>query len=518
MASWASPFPAWPTKLLTPRTISLCILLLAGLGLLYTITPPRDPTRKLLATAAAPEDVEPVERGRKATLPTEQVAEQDSGTPTANSYCADYPDNGAIALVVKTAATVALDRLPTQLLTSLHCLGEPIIVSDLAQTVGLNQVHDVLARVAPEIKRAHVEFETYRKQQELMYAGQWAALRSQAEVLGSAGEGGGRRSAAAGLDRWKWLRMVEKAWEVQPERQWYVFVGDEVYLSWRNVRHLLAGYHHSEAWYLGHEVREAGAQALASGEGSGVVVLSGHVVRDWVTQHPGLASRWDKRIEEMKDGSEVLAKVLDEVLGVRLTDVGPVLQPHAPETVPFGPDVWCKEVVSLHHLGSRQMDNIFRAEMALSKNSNTSPLRFRDIYHSAYLTGFPFKREDWDNLAADPDFALEVRASDITTLHGMWEPKDFVDPHMYFSGCEMACIQAEACMQFASLKTTGEDVGDAKAECFLSSVFRLGRARKEESWRDGEGEGEGKEGKRVWMSGWRSDRIARWVEGHEGCG
>ena len=236
------------------------------------------------------------------------------------------------------------------------------------------------------------------------------------------------------------------------------------------------------------------------------------------------------------DGSRVLSQALDEEFGVKLIDIGTVVQPRELRMVPFGSETWCQEIVSLGEVGPGRMDDLFRTEMARFADGHGAhglgqdrKLRSRDIYDMACRAGFPFQHEDWDNGASshsedDAAFSLEVTSTDRAYLQGQWEPKDLIDPHQHFRGCEMACIVNGACMQFLFVTTTEkmEEEGaksEKKTECFLSSAFRLGMKRGPEGWREVEvgGEGKWKEWRRVWKSGWRSDRIERWVEGRGEC-
>jgi len=49
----------------------------------------------------------------------------------SSNPCADFPNTDGILLVMKTGATEAFDRIPTQLLTTLSCLPDFLLFSDL---------------------------------------------------------------------------------------------------------------------------------------------------------------------------------------------------------------------------------------------------------------------------------------------------------------------------------------------------------------------------------------------------
>ena len=48
-----------------------------------------------------------------------------------SSPCANFPDSDGVLLVMKTGATEAYERLPTQLLTTMQCLPDFLLFSDM---------------------------------------------------------------------------------------------------------------------------------------------------------------------------------------------------------------------------------------------------------------------------------------------------------------------------------------------------------------------------------------------------
>lgn len=51
--------------------------------------------------------------------------------------CAGFPDTDGILLVMKTGATEAFEKMPTQLLTSLQCLPDFLLFSDLVSSTNV---------------------------------------------------------------------------------------------------------------------------------------------------------------------------------------------------------------------------------------------------------------------------------------------------------------------------------------------------------------------------------------------
>jgi hypothetical protein len=61
---------------------------------------------------------------------TEDVVHQ---TWNFSTPCENFPDTEDILLVMKTGATEAFDKMPTQLLTSMQCLPDFLLFSDLVR-------------------------------------------------------------------------------------------------------------------------------------------------------------------------------------------------------------------------------------------------------------------------------------------------------------------------------------------------------------------------------------------------
>lgn len=504
----SSPALARIRHLLTPRYIILIVVSFAALGSIYAYWSSAYTTDGTEFESSPPRKTAPAGE----TVPAHRQDLHVDGQASKSAECGNYPGSDKITVIVKTGATEVLEKLPAQLVTTLKCIPDPIIVSDLEQTLGRHRVHDVLARSHLDLRQQHKDFEIYRKQYEYINSGRETDLHSLSElpIPGKDWRTEGK-SAAWGLDKYKFLHMVELAWEIQPERDWYVFIEADTYLSWRNLNGFLSASDPTKPWYFGSPVRmHEHPTPLFFAYGGAGFILSGSAVRDWVVDHHGLANRWDRRIPKMWFGDFVIADALDEELKLKITDATPMMQPDEPHTVPFGDDIWCKPVVTLHHLDSRRLDQIYQMEL----EHNSSGLLFKDLYRSAYTKGLPFRREVWDNHADDKKYALQVVPNEVDETHGQWEPKDYLDPHRTFQACELACTRNEACFSFTFETLSNITGAEPKetTECYLSRVFRYGNARPLEHL-------DTKNDKfiKIWVSGWRSDRIAKWVVDHVGC-
>lgn len=124
-----------------------------------------------------------------------------------------FPNAANVLIVFKTGANVIYDKLPIQLLTVLKCARDPLIFSDLAQTLGHHRVYDVLENVTEEVKNGP-EFDYYRTLQDYQKHGQ--DVRTLRDTS---------RDVAWRLDRYKFIHMLKKTWTMRPDRDWYVCGG-----------------------------------------------------------------------------------------------------------------------------------------------------------------------------------------------------------------------------------------------------------------------------------------------------
>lgn len=84
-----------------------------------------------------------------------------------NSNGCLVPNNTQIVITVKTGATEALEKIPTQLRTALRCAPHVYFFSDMNQTIGATKIHDALDTIPNDVKEGNTDFDIYRKQYEL---------------------------------------------------------------------------------------------------------------------------------------------------------------------------------------------------------------------------------------------------------------------------------------------------------------------------------------------------------------
>ncbi|KAK3321736.1 glycosyltransferase family 31 protein [Apodospora peruviana] len=455
------------------------------------------------------------------------------------SQCDNFPDTHNILLVMKTGASEAYARLPAQLLTSLQCLPDFLIFSDMDQQVAGYQVHDSLATVLPEAELGNSDFDLYRRQK--------ACLVDQ-EACNKLGD---PASEGWNLDKYKNVHIAEEAYRMRPGYDWYVFVDADTYVSWPTLVPWLRTLKPTNKHYLGSVTL---INNFGFGHGGSGYILSKRLMQDFVGKNPGIANKFDLRAKSECCGDYVFALALNEATKAEVKQVKnktskepagqilassatgsffrgrptisgadrptavpvpfltcrgwPTINGEKPTTLPFGPSHWCHPIVTMHHMNGEEINTLWdfeRLRRSSGSASPTKPLLIKDIYQHYLAPKLQPVRMDWDNLA-DDRFYLD--ASDTAYVYEEWmigrtkKAEDMSDlekkAHMSFEDCRAACesLSAEECFSYQF----------QPGMCKTSKAFMLGKPVKKDV-----------KGGRM-LSGWDVDKIKAWIEKQGDCG
>jgi hypothetical protein len=304
--------------------------------------------------------------------------------------------------------------------------------------------------------------------------------------------------------------MIEAAYELQPDKEWYVFLEADTYLSWANLNRWLSTLDPKEPLYLGNSIQKSDKRLpkfFAHG-GSGFV-LSGSLAKKVTVENEGMTARLEHRMKDWWAGDFMVADALYDELGIYVSDVFPMFNDLHTKEIGFKAENWCSPVITLHHMQAAD----FKEMHSLEESLGFSRLLMRDVYGTTYPDGLPFYHEDWDNISDGRQATLRLNPLGADSNGN----QSSTDPNENFGTCKRACKQNERCFQFFHRKTTMYNPRRGTVnqhQCVLSNTFRLGHA----SPAQGFGTNGGEPGTaRSWTSGWLSDRIARFVENHQEC-
>lgn len=168
--------------------------------------------------------------------------------------CAQLIGIENVVLVLKTGVTEICEKLPIHLATTFACIPDYLVYSDLAQQFGTTQIRDALALVSQEMRDGHKDLAQYRLLQQHVMRGADAA-----EMKGD---------KSWDLDKWKFLPMITDAYRTfREEKQWYVFVEADTYVSMHNLLLWLGTMDASQPIYAGAQVMIGDTEFAHGGSG-----------------------------------------------------------------------------------------------------------------------------------------------------------------------------------------------------------------------------------------------------------
>ncbi|KAM0264742.1 hypothetical protein ACHAQJ_000567 [Trichoderma viride] len=401
---------------------------------------------------------------------------------TSEADCAQFPDTSNILVVMKTGASEAYSKIPTQVLTNLKCLPEFLIFSDMEQEIAGYKIHDSLDRVLDSVKTNNGDFDIYFRQR------QCAADQDNCnKYVDIAKEGWD-------LDKYKNIHMAEKTFEMRPNYDWYLFVDADTYVVWPTILHWLNKLDHTERMYFG-SVAMLGDFPFGHG-GSGYVV-SNAAMRDFFEGKDNVANRWDEDTKSQCCGDFMFAKALKETTGIGVNNTWPTINGEKPFTIAYSGEQWCQPIATMHHVGSEELSDLYAFER---ERKFSFPMRIRDLYHQFVAPLLAPIRPDWDNLSDDVFYlnvSLNMHDDDQlrrAKLKGLSPLEEMA--HLSFDSCQRACQVDTACLQYRY----------HHGICGFSWNIKHGFPKpKEDHVMD------------RWMSGWDVDKIQTWVQENDDC-
>ncbi|KAK0389952.1 hypothetical protein NLU13_3525 [Sarocladium strictum] len=415
--------------------------------------------------------------------------------------CKDFPDTSNILLVMKTGASEAYSKIPTQAVTMLRCLPDYLVFSDMEQTVAGQHILDSLDTVLPEAQDGNHDFDLYRRQRDCPVD----------QETCNKGEDAAKEGWA--LDKYKNIHMAEKSYASRPDYDWYLFVDADSYVFWSNMVTWLKDIDSKKKHYLG-SAAMLGGFPFAHG-GSGYLMSSG-LMKAMFGGKEGVANEWDQEAPKTCCGDFLLARAVQNYTAVRVKNVWPTINGEKPHTLQYDSHQWCQPIATMHHLTAEEVFSIWTFEQR--RGFDAEPMRFKDLYQEFLSPHLQTRRDDWDNLASDLIYINNTAAAERKALE---EAKEEIDDKKYLKfedweieksvkkfwklsedeevaylsadNCEKACATMSDCMQW-KYKT---------GLCTLDKRASMGRPLKE------------KDEKKKLKSGWIADRIREWAEKEE---
>jgi hypothetical protein len=416
---------------------------------------------------------------------------------------APYPvEIDKLVVTIRTTATEAFAKLPMSLLLADTIYHDNInIVSDLHMDIGAFHVHDILEHIDSRIMASNPDLQRHGRQIRLAEASidLSVAKENNAEK---------EKEVMAKLDKYKYIRMLEKAWQLKPDRKWYMFVDADTYVFRPNLMHWLGRFDSTEAIFFA----DAPNSDLP-GAGSGAFILSEKVMRKLFAEGGNIAATWDARISDYQSGFDAVVAAMEAELKLGFNRTWPGISSYNPTTAPYGPGLWCEPVLSLHDVSIETASDLWRLQR--DRLSYTQePIAFANLWKRfVQPENLTVPRDDWDNLSSGPDNARynilfegiaqggdESRSRDADGRAGNGEAS--------WEACAEACNNNLHCMQFSYSSIPASNHNEnGETKCHLSRNLRLGRHVEPL-----EIEADGQKVKLGWKSGWRTDKFQAWAQ------
>jgi hypothetical protein len=240
-------------------------------------------------------------------------------------------------------------RLLTQLNTVAKCIPNLLIVSDHDGLINGRKIYDVLAGLSASYKEHNPDFATYYIQKALKESGNITEYNTQ--------EGWK-------LDRFKFLPMVHKAYDISPKAEWFVFIETDTYIFWDNLFRLLLHFNSSVPLYMGSPLHgEYHEEDYIYAYGGSGIVLSHAATRALLQRKMDSngaytedefyeQENWMGMVKNSTYGESVLGYALQKKAGVKLSGFYPMFHPLSPESLKFSEENWCTPIISMHKLWS----------------------------------------------------------------------------------------------------------------------------------------------------------------------
>ncbi|PTB62514.1 glycosyltransferase family 31 protein [Trichoderma citrinoviride] len=407
-------------------------------------------------------------------------------TDSVGQLCDSFPRHvlSRIQPVLKTGHGDDKERLNAQMDSTSACFtpDELIVFSDLDEEIRDHHAIDILAHLPSSHYNATAfkMWEEYLAQKEMQTKGTLDTEAQEKHINGWA------------LDKFKFLPMMERAWAMKPDRDFYVFYETDTYIFWDNLFRFLQLYDPDANIYMGspspgrRDPKRGDQGTLFANGGPGYVISRG-AMKTMLQRTAGSHGQYIDGPLSMKFshlnndeeccGDSVLGWVLWE-LGIPMHGHWPMFSDYGLHEIPFNDQHWCQPLISLHKTSPKDMVDLFRWEF--SQHKTQRPLLYSDVWEF-HKPGTVPMREDWDGGrfdAFDPPPEEVVESSEQ---------------------CSRACAEDPSCLQW---KWEGRD----RKKCNLLGSLQHGRERKEEK------EGNDKETWVDFTSGWVEEHIREWKE------
>ncbi|KAG6041953.1 hypothetical protein E4U41_000068 [Claviceps citrina] len=408
---------------------------------------------------------------------------KDTPTVAPLDECAHFPNTSSVLTIMKTGASEAYLRLPTQLMTALKCRSDFLFFSDMKQKIVGHTVHDSLDTVLDAVKQSNNDFELYHRQKKCP-VDQGECNKQFDDTAKQGWE----------LDKYKNTHMAEKAYKMRPDFDWYLFVDADTYVAYPTLMEWLRHLDPKKPHYIG-SVAYLGN--LPFGHGGSGYLVSQATMHAMFHGKENVANKWDDPVQRVCCGDAMFAQALKDEIGVEVVNAWPVINGEKPHTISYDGNQWCQAITTMHHVVAEEISDLYALE---KERKFAKPLRIKDLYHKFMGPHLVASRADWDNLSDDV-FYLNASIANYQDWELERAKKDGLSDeeavaYKSFDDCKTACLSLDNCLQFRYQNHI----------CATSDKIRHGKPTKTD-----------KDDSKRYMSGWNVEKIKKWIEKQGDC-
>jgi hypothetical protein len=270
----------------------------------------------------------------------------------SGDYCGNFPKAQLenVQIVLKTGAG-DLPKTKAFLATVGSCISNLIIVSDHDEKLGDLDVIDVLAELPASYAVNNTDFQAYADHKKAHQEGDNVSYS----------ERGWR------LERFKFLPMVDKAYEINPKAKWFVFIESDMFIFWDTLFRMLSQLDPNELHYMGAPVARKGEGRDYSYAGAGFILSAGLMKPMLEGNTSGakmekLSHRYEDSAKDDCCGDAVLAHAILTSTGARLESMHPTISGDELKKVRVDKERWCVPLLSIPHMTAEQLESLWKWE------------------------------------------------------------------------------------------------------------------------------------------------------------
>ncbi|KAJ0108366.1 hypothetical protein J7T55_005343 [Diaporthe amygdali] len=328
--------------------------------------------------------------------------------------CDGFPQHllNRIQVVLKTG-TGETEKTKAHLETVSSCITNLLVFSDLEETVAGHHFIDILADLPPSYQ-SQPDFAAYSAQKQ---------AHSEGRPVGYSSEGWK-------LDRFKFLPMVDKMYQMRPRADWYAFIEADVYYFWDTLFRLLDQLDPSKMHYMGSSA--AGRDGTFFAYGGAGFVLSRGLMKRLVGDSTQLSARYEDYAVNDCCGDAALGYAIMNKTGEPLQALYPTFAGDELNGLKVNQERWCIPLLALHRVTPGQMKSLWGWERTRPYDENAFTHSTLSDYLLSRLDAST-TRGEWDNYAD----RLQPEDSPAHSFGGFFQMGRPVPGSDYTSGWDM---------------------------------------------------------------------------------